>query len=448
MTQKPQDVTFAIKPNQKSRAIADKQKKHIWSAVSLFYKDPVAIDKGEGLYVWDADGNQYLDFFGGILTTSVGYNHPKIVKRIAEQAAKVMHTSTLYPIKNMADLGEKMAEITPDGLDTSFFTNSGTEANEMAVLAAREYTGNHDFFALRHAYSGSSNLTKTMTAQHTWRFNSNDASGIKYTMNAYCYRCPLKLKPESCGTACAQDFENAVKTMSSGRIAGILCEPIQGVGGFITPPPDFFKIIAEIVRQYGGVFIADEVQGGFGRTGKHWFSISHWGVNPDIMTMAKGIANGMPMGNTITRAEISDCLKSEALLLSTYGGNPLATAASLATIEVLEEEAGPEHVEKMGNLLRKGLEKLYEKYSLIGEVRGKGLMQAVELVKDRQTKEPAVAELMHLFEETKARGLLIGKGGLLGNTVRITPPMTCNEDHIAKALDILDVSFAAVQKAR
>ena len=431
--------------HQASKKLADKQSKYLWKAVRLFYENPVALSHGKGTKIWDEDGNEYLDFFGGILTTSLGHSHKTLSAAIQKQVEKLIHTSPLYPHKNQADLAEKLASIMPEGLNSSLFTNSGTEANEMAVLAAREFTGNMDFFVLQHAYHGGSNLAKTMTGQHTWRFKSNSSPNIFYTHNAYCYRCPLKLKRETCGTACAQQLENNIKTMTSGKIAAIICEPIQGVGGFVTPPLNFFSIVQEIVKHYGGLFIADEVQGGFGRTGKHWFSVSHWGVKPDMITMAKGIANGFPMGAVTTKKEISDAVSADkGLLLNTFGGNPISSLAALTTIEVLSQEADPEKIEKTGSFFQKGLERLQEKYPLIGEVRGKGLMLGLELVKDQKSKEPAVQEIAKLFEATKARGLLIGKGGLYGNVVRLSPPLTVTEQEVGQALQILDDSLAAL----
>jgi 4-aminobutyrate aminotransferase len=250
----------------------------------------------------------------------------------------------------------------------------------------------------------------------------------------------------SCGVACAQDVEEVIRTTTTGRIAAFMAEPIQGVGGFITPPPEYFKLVTEIARHYGGVFICDEVQTGFGRTGDHWFGISHWDVEPEIMTMAKGIASGMPMGNTITTAEIAQTMAGKGLSLSTFGGNPVSTAASLATIEVMEEEANPQHSQAMGDYLRTGLDKLWEKYPLIGEVRGKGLMQGIEVVLDRQTKEPAPKAVNQIFEATRERGLLIGKGGLYSNVIRISPPLTATQEHIDEALLILDHALAAVHE--
>jgi alanine-glyoxylate transaminase/(R)-3-amino-2-methylpropionate-pyruvate transaminase len=249
-----------------------------------------------------------------------------------------------------------------------------------------------------------------------------------------------------CGVACAEDVEDTIRSTTSGRIAAFLAEPIQGLGGFITPPPEYFKIVVEIIHRYGGLFICDEVQAGFGRTGNKWFGIEHWEVEPDIMTMAKGIANGFPMGNTITTAEIAESTAGAGLTISTFGGNPVAAAASLATLEVMEEEANPQHTAEVGNHLRAGLDKFKEKYPLIGDVRGKGLMQGVEMVTDRKTKEPATKEVGFLFEETRKRGLLIGKGGLYGNVIRIAPPLTATKEHVDEALEILDHALAQVQE--
>ncbi len=426
--------------------ILDKQKKYLWPNHLLYYTEPMPLDHGDGMYVWDVDGNKYLDFFAGILTTSVGHNNPKVVEAIRQQAGKLIHSSTLYPHENHARLAEKLAEITPGSLQTSYFTNSGTEADENAVTLAKAYTGQQEVIALRHGYSGRSPMGMSLTGQASWRIGGTQIAGIKHALNPYCYRCPLKLNPETCGVACAEDIEEVIKTTTSGKIAAFLAEPIQGVGGFVTPPDDYFKIAVEIIRHYGGLFICDEVQTGFGRTGTHWFGIEHWGVVPDIMTMAKGIANGLPMGNTITTAEIAQGMVGKGLTISTFGGNPLSSAASLATIQVMEEEAHPQQVAKVGQRLRQGLEKLWEKYPLIGEVRGKGLMQGVEMVKDQQSKEPAPQEVGFLFEETRKRGLLIGKGGMYNNVLRIAPPLTATEEHVDEALAILDHALAAVHE--
>jgi 4-aminobutyrate aminotransferase len=329
-------------------------------------------------------------------------------------------------------------------LQTSYILNSGTEANETAVMLAKAATGAQEVIALRHGYSGRSALAMTLTGQSAWRIGGTQILGIKHAMNPYCYRCPLKLTYPACGIACAEDIEDLIQTTTSGRVAAFLAEPIQGVGGFVTAPPEYFEIATNIIRRYGGLFICDEVQTGFGRTGKHWFGIQHWDAEPDIMTMAKGIANGSPMGVTIATPEVAS--KLEGLTISTFGGNPVSCAAALATIQVMEEEASPDHVEEVGTHLRQGLEALGEKYPLIGDVRGMGLMQGVEMVRDRETKEPATKEIAHLFEATRERGLLIGKGGLYGNTLRISPPLVATKDDVDQALEILDYTFAEVQE--
>ena len=288
-----------------TQTILEKQKQFLWPNHILYYTEPLPLDHGAGLYVWDVAGKRYLDFFGGILTTSVGHNHPKVTGAVREQVGRLIHSSTLYPNANHVALAEKLAEITPGRLQMSYFTNSGSEANETAIVAAQTYTDNREIVALRHAYSGRTSLTMSVTAHSTWKLGKSFSPDIKHALNPYCYRCPLKLTYPSCGVACAQDIEEVIRTTTSGKIAAFMAEPIQGVGGFITPPPEYFKLAVEIARHYGGVFICDEVQTGFGRTGTHWFGISHWDVEPEIMTMAKGIANGLPMGNTIATPEVA-----------------------------------------------------------------------------------------------------------------------------------------------
>ncbi|MFN3980795.1 MAG: aspartate aminotransferase family protein [Caldilinea sp.] len=431
-----------------TQTILDKQRAYLWPNHILYYTEPLPLSHGDGVYVWDTDGKQYLDFFGGILTTSVGHNNPHVVQRVREQVGRLIHSSTLYPNENHVNLAERLAEITPGRLQMSYFTNSGSEANETAIVAAQTYTDNREIVALRHAYSGRTSLAMSVTAHSTWKVGKSFSPDVKHAVNPYCYRCPLKLTYPSCGVACAQDIEDVIRTTTSGRIAAFMAEPIQGVGGFITPPDEYFQIAVEIARRYGGVFICDEVQTGFGRTGTHWFGIAHWGVEPEIMTMAKGIANGLPMGATITVPEVAQAMVGKGLTLSTFGGNPVSTAAGLGTLEAMEEAGGPSRFAELGAWLRSGLDRLGERYPLIGDVRGKGLMQGIEMVTDRQSKEPAPKAVAQLFEETRERGLLIGKGGLYGNVIRISPPLTVSEEQIDRALEILDHALAAVHEAQ
>ena len=427
--------------------ILAKQEKYLWPNHILYYTEPLPLDRGDGMYVWDVEGSKYLGFFAGILTTSVGHSQPKVTERVRRQVSKLVHSSTLYPNENHVLLAEKLAQLTPGNLMVSYFTNSGTEANENAVMLARAYTGHQEIVALRHGYSGRSALAMGLTGQSVWRIGGTQTIGIKHAINPYCYRCAFKLTYPECGVACAEDVEEVIKTTTSGRIAGFLAEPIQGVGGFVTAPPEYFKITAEITRRYGGLFICDEVQTGFGRTGDKWFGIEHWGVEPEIMTMAKGIANGFPLANTITTVGIAKSMVGQGATISTFGGNPVSTAASLATLEVMEEMVIPKHVAEVGSHLKAGLENLQEKHSLIGDVRGMGLILGVELVKDRKSKEPATAEVNHLFEETRKGGLLIGKGGMYGNVLRIAPPLIAAHDHVDEALEILDAALARVKQS-
>jgi len=426
-----------------SADVRAKHKEFLFPSVTNYYKESVVIESGKGMHVKDADGKTYLDFFGGILTVSVGHTNEKVNAAVKAQVDRLGHVSTLYPTLPIVQLAETLARITPGRLQKSYFTCSGTEADETAVVLAQVYTGRLEIIALRHGYSGRSILAQSLTAHAPWRAVPTQIAGIKHAPSPYCYRCPLKLTYPSCGVACAKDLEELIKTTTTGQIAGFLAEPIQGVGGFITPPKEYFEIAVGIVRKYGGVFICDEVQTGFGRTGTHWYGISHWNVEPEIMTMAKGVANGMPLGVTIATPEIADSFK--ALTISTFGGNPISSAAANATLAFMEEIDAPKRAAEMGARLRSGLDGLKKKYAkTIGDVRGLGLMLGLELVADEtvQDRTPAPEKAVRLFEETKKRGLLIGKGGLYGNVIRISPPLVVSAGEVDEALKILDESLA------
>jgi 4-aminobutyrate aminotransferase-like enzyme len=423
----------------KKQEIIDKQKKYLFSCVATYYDEPLVVDHAKDSYVYDAEGKQFLDFFGGILTVSVGHCNEKVTKAVEEQTRKLQHMSTLYANEPQVRLAEKLARITPGRLEKSFFTNSGTEANETAVLLAQIHTKCQDVIALRHSYSGRSYLALSLSAQSSWRLTPNVVPGVHHIANAYCYRCPFGLTYPSCDLKCATDAEEAIQTMTSqGRIAAFLAEPIQGVGGFITPPKEYFQEIVGIVRKYGGLFICDEVQTGWGRTGGKMFGIEHWGVEPDIMTFAKGMANGVPIGATIATPEIADSMQGNTI--STFGGNPVTCTAARATIDVIEEENLVENARLMGNRLREGLNALKDKYPVIGDVRGMGLMQGMELVGEK--KRPDAESAKRVMERTRANGLLVGKGGTYGNVLRVAPPLNVSKDQIDHALEQLDRSFA------
>jgi 4-aminobutyrate aminotransferase-like enzyme len=417
---------------------------HLFPSVFHYYQEPLVITRAKDQYVWDADGRQYLDFFGGIVTISVGHCNEQVNQKVHEQIDRLQHVSTVFANEPQAALAKKLAEITPGGkLTKSFFTNSGTEANETAILAARCYTGSTEIVALRYAYHGRSSLTMGLTAQSNWRLGPVTQAGVVHAVNAYCYRCPLGLEYPSCNVKCAQDVEEVIRTTTSGRIAGFIAEPIQGVAGFVTPPKEYFPIVSDIVKKYGGLFISDEVQTGWGRTGGKWFGIEQWGVQPDIITSAKGLGNGAPIGLTIARPEVADSVRGATI--STFGGNPISTTAAKAVIDFIEDHKLSINAAEVGAYLRDKLLELQAKHPLIGDVRGMGLLQAIELVEDRRSKKPASAQTLALLEATRENGILVGKGGFFGNVLRISPPLNITKSDVDEFARSLDRSFAKVQ---
>jgi 4-aminobutyrate aminotransferase len=423
--------------------IVAKHKEYMLPSIGQLYSDPLPFVKGEGFYLTDADGKQYLDFFGGIVTVSVGHCDPEITERTVAQMRTLQHTSTLFPIEVQARLAEKMAQITPGKLKKSFFTNSGSEANEKAIQLAQAHTGRRTIVSLRHAYSGGTAGAATVTAHHNWRIGEPNAFPVAHAKNPYCYRCPFGKTPGSCSLECVKDLEETIQSTTDGQIAAFMAEPIQGVGGFIVPPKEYFKEAVAVAKKYGGLFIADEVQTGFGRTGNEWFGIQQYGVDPDLMTGAKGIANGLPMGFVIATDEVATALNGK-VHLNTFGGNPISSTAALATIEAMESRKLPQNSHEVGNYLHERLKGLQEKYPIIGDVRGMGLMQALELVKDPQTKEPYKEMQPKLVEAARAQGLIIGKGGLYGNVIRMSPPMSISRTEVDMAIEMLDRAFAAI----
>jgi 4-aminobutyrate aminotransferase-like enzyme len=416
------------------------QREHLFPSVFHFYKTPLIIDRAKDQYVWDADGNQYLDFFGGIVTVSVGHCNESVNRKVHAQMDKLQHVSSVFVTEPQAALAKQVATVTPGGkLTKSFFTNSGTEANETAILAARCYTGATEIVALRHSYHGRSAMAMALTAQSTWRLGPVTQTGIVHAHNAYCYRCPFGQTYPECSLQCATDVEELIRTTTSGHIAGFIAEPIQGVGGFITPPKEYFPIVEKLVRNAGGVFISDEVQTGWGRTGDKWFGIEHWGVVPDIITSAKGMANGAPVGLTVAKPEVADAIKG--VQISTFGGNPVTATAAKAVLDYIEEQNLRTNASDTGAHLRARLEELKEKHTVIGDVRGKGLMQAIELVEDRTSKKPAAAATLALMEAARENRILIGKGGLYGNVVRITPPLNISRSDVDEFIRLLDLSL-------
>jgi 4-aminobutyrate aminotransferase-like enzyme len=428
-----------------SAEVRRKHKEFLFPAVTNYYEESIVLAEGRGLRLKDLDGREYLDFFGGILTVSVGHCNDEVNAAVKAQIDRLGHVSTLYPTVPIVELAEKLASIAPGQLKKCYFTASGTEADETAVMMAQTYTGRQEIVALRHGYSGRSLLAQSLTAHAPWRAVTTQIAGIKHALSPYCYRCPLGLKYPSCEVKCAQDIEELIRTTTTGQIAGFLAEPIQGVGGFVTPPKEYFKIAVDIVRKYGGVFICDEVQTGFGRTGGKWWGCEQYGVEPEIMTMAKGIANGWPISATICTPAVADSLTK--LTISTFGGNPISATAASATIGVMEKHDLRRNAEVMGRRLRDGLLKIQARYpKTIGDVRGMGLMVGVEHVMDETTgdRTPNPQATVRLFEEARKRGLLIGRGGLYGNVLRISPALTVTAAEVDEAVGKLDESYAAI----
>jgi 4-aminobutyrate aminotransferase len=421
------------------------QKEFLFPAVFHYFKEPLVVSHAKDQYVWDIDGNQYLDFFGGIVTVSVGHCNESVNRKVHAQIDKLEHVSTVFSNEPQVALAQKLAGLTPaKALTKSFFTNSGSEANETAILAARCYTGSTEIIALRHSYHGRSSATMGLTGQATWKLGPPQA-GIAHAVNAYCYRCPFGLEYPSCEVKCAQDIEQVIRTATSGRVAGLIAEPIQGVGGFITPPKEYFKIVTDIVRNYGGIFIADEVQTAWGRTGSKWFGIEHWDVQPDIITSAKGLGNGLPIGLTIARAEVADAMKG--VTISTFGGNPVVTTAAKAVLEYIEEQNLLRNTEEVGGYLKGRLIDLKDKHQIIGDVRGMGLLLALELVEDRRSKAPATAATLQILEAARENRIMIGRGGLYGNCIRLSPPMNISRTDVDEFITRLDASFTKVESA-
>jgi 4-aminobutyrate aminotransferase-like enzyme len=428
----------------KTQELLERQKKVLLPVQTkmLYYGDePLAVERAKDQYLWDVEGNRYLDFFGGILTVSVGHCNDEVVEATAAQMRRAGHTSTLYLNEITIEVAEKIAAVTPGRLQYCFFTNSGSEADETAVMAARAHTGNSDVIALRHAYSGRTAAMMGVTAHSNWRQGGVYDGAIKHVRSPNPYRRPEGMSEEQYLDFLVQDLVDMIETCTDGRIAAFMAEPIQGVGGFAVVPTDYFARVLPIVREAGGVLIIDEVQTGWGRTGVYWCGIEHWNVEPDIMTFAKGIANGAPVGCTIMTPEVAESVKG--LTLSTYGGNPVSMAQTLATLEYIEKHRLWENASRQGERLRSRMEEMASGNPIIGDVRGMGLMQAFEFVLPG-TKDPNPAKATEFVNVARKNGLLIGKGGRGANCIRIAPHLNVNAEDLERGCDLLAKSLAAI----
>lgn len=424
--------------------IKEKYEKYIITYTVKKMED-VVVDHAEGALVYDTEGKEYVDCFAGIAVNNAGHRNPKVIQAAKDQMDKLVHCCAyVYYSEPPALLAEKLAQVTPGRLDKTFFSNSGAEAIEGALRIVKQFTGNYEIVALQNSFHGRTNATLSITGNRKRKFRGGPyLSGIAFSPAPYCYRCPFELKPESCNLKCARYLRDVIDFQTSGSVAAFIAEPVMGEGGIIVPPEGYFKEIKKILDEYQALFIADEVQSGFGRTGK-LFAIEHYNVEPDVMAMAKGIADGFPLSAFITRDEIARSFKPGDHL-STFGGNPVSCAAAVANLEFLLDEKIPEKALEKGNHLISELKGLMNKHPLIGDVRGKGLMIGVELVKDKD-KTPATGEAEKIRQICREKNLLIGVGGVYGNVLRIQPPLVISEQQLEKALGILDSALSELEK--
>jgi 4-aminobutyrate aminotransferase len=412
------------------------------SWLALYYDQPIELVDGKGCRVVDGEGNTYLDFFAGILTTMIGYNPPELVEAVREQAGRMLHSSTLYLIRRQVELAERIAALSgiPDA--KVFFTNSGSEANEAALLLATTATRSNQVLALRNSYHGRSFAAMGVTGNRGWSASSLTPVNVSYVHGGYRYRSPFGHLPDGDYVkACVDDLRDVIDTTTAGQVACMIAEPIQGVGGFAVPPDGMFGAMKEVLDAHGILFVADEVQTGWGRTGEHFWGYQAHGIVPDAITFAKGLGNGLPIGGVVARAELMDSVAANSI--STFGGNPLVATGAMAVLDYLLEHDLQANARTVGARLAAGLGGLAGRHPVIGEVRGKGLMLALELV-EPGSRQPAAAVAAQVQEEARRGGLLVGKGGLYGNVLRIAPPLVLTEAEADEGLEILTRAVATV----
>ena len=409
--------------------------------------EPVVVNSAKGAVIIDSEGRQYVDCFSGISVVNVGHCNPKVVEAAKEQLDRLVHACAyVYYLEPVARLAEKLSQIVPEGLKKTFFSNSGAEAIECGLKLARKFTKKHEIIALMRSFHGRTFATLSVTGQAGRRSYSMGPylGSIAFAPTPYCYRCPLGLEHPDCGIRCAEMIEDVIRYSTSNDVAAFIAEPLLGEGGIIVPPDDYFLRAKRILNEYGILFIVDEVQTGFARTGK-LFGIEHYNVKPDVMCLAKAIAAGLPLGACTTTEEIANSFQSGDHL-STFGGNPVSCAAALANIAFIQEEDLASRASVNGDYVIRRLEELKKKYQLIGEVRGKGLMIGMELVKDPKTKQPAPSETAKIRDLCRQKGVLVGHGGVLGNVLRIQPPLVISQDQLHAAIAAIDKSFSEVAR--
>ncbi|XP_049860541.1 alanine--glyoxylate aminotransferase 2, mitochondrial-like isoform X2 [Schistocerca gregaria] len=433
------------------------QQKNVVPCLAPVYKEPLLLHQGYKQWLFDHNGKRYLDLFAGIATVSVGHCHPKVKDALVTQANSLWHTSNLFMHPKLHEYAQKLTAKLPDKLNVVYFVNSGSEANDLAMLLCRSYTKNYDIIALRNAYHGMSPYTAGLVGISVWKPDVPTGSGVYHTMNPdvfrgvwggkYCRDSPVQtVRKCNCSPSCCEassryidQLEEILQTsVHKKRVAGFFAESIQGVGGTVQYPKDYLKKAFKIIKDSGGLCVSDEVQTGFGRTGDHFWGFEGHDVQPDIVTMAKGIGNGFPLAAVVTTTEIAQSLK-KFLHFNTFSGNPLACAVGTAVLEVIEEEKLQENCKIVGTYMLTKLAELRDKFDCIGDVRGKGLMIGVEMVKDKNQMKPmAASDFLDIWEEIKKHGIIIGKGGAQGNVFRIKPPMCITKEDVDYTISVLD----------
>ncbi|MCI0461631.1 MAG: aspartate aminotransferase family protein [Gemmataceae bacterium] len=409
--------------------------------------EPLVIVSASGRTLTTDDGRTYLDCFSGISVVNAGHNHPRILAAAREQLERLVHCcSCLYQVPVVGQLAERLAAVTPGDLSKSFFSNSGAEANEGALRLAKQFTGRREIVALTYGFHGRTVGTLSVTGNSARKRQAGPyVPGVAFGPAPYCYRCPLGLAYPSCGVACAEALQDVIALQTAGDVAAFLAEPILGEGGIITPPPEYFEIAVRIFHERGALFIADEVQTGFGRTGRLFALEYSPTARADILTLAKGIASGFPLGAFTARADVAEAMKPGDHL-STFGGNPVSCAAALANLAVIEEEGLVANAARQGEFFLSRFRQLQEHCPVVGEVRGRGLMIGLELVRDRATREPAAAEARQVRAQMRDRGIVVGVGGVLGNVVRIQPPLSITADECERVAATLEAVLLGMGK--
>lgn len=429
----------------KKEEVLEIRKKHFPPTAFLYYKNPIELVSAKGHHVYDDKGNEYFDAIGGIVCNLAGHNHPKIQEALIEMIKnnEIQHTSTVFLNEHPARLAKKIVSLTPKGIDKVSFTNSGSEANELAFMACRNFTGENFVVNLKHGYHGGTSGVQANCGLHTWRFKSQPVSYVTSAQAPYCYRCPFGEKPESCNLECAKDVETTIQTTTHGKIAAFIAEPVMGIGGVITPDTEYFDSVTKIVHNYGGKYISDEVQTGSGRCGNEYFLTKDLNIDADLITTAKSLGNGAPIGLTAMKSDIADAMAGK-LYFNTFGGDPYQSMQALKTIEIIEEENLIQNSKEMGTYLKEKLKELMKKHEIIGDVRGRGLLIGIEIVKDKKSKEYAPNETVEIMEFCKDNGLLIGKGGLFGNVLRLAPALSITQKHADFILETIEKAIMEI----